>query len=104
MAERTREIGIRRAVGARAKDIGTQFIIEALTVSVVGGALGILLGIGVALGGGGKQVMGQELSTVIELWSIGLASGVAVLVGFISGVYPALKAASVDPIVALRSE
>ena len=104
VVERTREIGIRRAVGARAKDIGTQFMIEALTVSVVGGALGILLGMGVALGVGGKQVMGQELSTVIELWSIGLASGVAVLVGFISGVYPALKAASVDPIVALRSE
>ena len=104
VVERTREIGIRRAVGARAKDIGTQFMVEALTVSVVGGALGILLGMGVALGVGGKQVMGQELSTVIELWSIGLASGVAVLVGFISGVYPALKAASVDPIVALRSE
>ena len=103
VVERTREIGIRRAVGATSKDIGIQFIIEALTVSVVGGALGILLGVGVAIGAGGYQLMDQELNAVIELWSIGLAAGVAVSVGFLSGVYPALKAANVDPIVALRS-
>jgi putative ABC transport system permease protein len=103
VVERTKEIGIRRAVGATANDIATQFIIEALTVSIVGGALGILLGVGVATGVGGQQLMGQELNTVIKLWSIGLASGVAVSVGFISGVYPAFKAANVDPIVALRS-
>ena len=104
VVERTKEIGIRRAVGATSKDIGTQFIIEALTVSVVGGLLGILLGVGVAMGVGGSQLMDQELNTVIEFWSIGLASGVAVLVGLISGAYPAFKAANVDPIVALRSE
>ena len=103
VVERTKEIGIRRAVGATANDIATQFIIEALTVSSVGGALGILLGVGVGIGVGGQQLMGQELNTVIKLWSIGLASGVAVSVGFISGVYPAFKAANVDPIVALRS-
>ena len=103
VVERTKEIGIRRAVGATANDIATQFIIEALTVSIVGGALGILLGVGVGIGVGGQQLMGQELNTVIKLWSIGLASGVAVFVGFISGVYPAFKAANVDPIVALRS-
>ena len=103
VVERTKEIGIRRAVGATSKDIGTQFIIEALTVSIVGGALGILLGVGVGVGAGGHQLMDQELNTVIELWSIGLAAGVAVSVGFISGVYPAFKAANVDPIVALRS-
>lgn len=103
VVERTKEIGIRRAVGATANDIATQFIIEALTVSTVGGALGILLGVGVCIGVGGQQLMDQELNTVIKLWSIGLASGVAVSVGFISGVYPAFKAANVDPIVALRS-
>jgi len=103
VVERTKEIGIRRAVGATANDIATQFIIEALTVSIVGGALGILLGVGVGIGVGGQQLMAQELNTVIKLWSIGLASGVAVSVGFISGVYPAFKAANVDPIVALRS-
>jgi len=103
VVERTKEIGIRRAVGATANDIATQFIIEALTVSIFGGALGILLGVGVGIGVGGQQLMGQELNTVIKLWSIGLASGVAVSVGFISGVYPAFKAANVDPIVALRS-
>ena len=103
VVERTREIGIRRAVGATSKDIGIQFIIEALTVSVVGGALGILLGVGVAIGAGGYQLMDQELNAVIELWSIGLAAGVAVSVGFLSGVYPAFKAANVAPIVALRS-
>ena len=104
VVERTKEIGIRRAVGATSRDIGTQFIIEALTVSIVGGALGILLGVGVGVGAGGHQLMDQELNTVIEFWSIGLAAGVAVSVGFISGVYPAFKAANVDPIVALRSE
>ena len=104
VVERTKEIGIRRAVGATSKDIGTQFIIEALTVSIVGGALGILLGVVVGVGAGGHRLMDQELNTVIELWSIGLAAGVAVSVGFISGVYPAFKAANVDPIVALRSE
>ena len=103
VVERTREIGIRRAVGATSKDIGIQFIIEALTVSVVGGALGILLGVVVAIVAGGYQLMDQELNAVIELWSIGLAAGVAVSVGFLSGVYPAFKAANVDPIVALRS-
>ena len=103
VVERTKEIGIRRAVGATASDIATQFIIEALTVSIVGGALGILLGVGVGIGVGGQQLMAQELNTVIKLWSIGLASGVAISVGFISGVYPAFKAANVDPIVALRS-
>ncbi|MEE3015206.1 MAG: ABC transporter permease [Chloroflexota bacterium] len=103
VVERTNEIGIRRAVGATSKDIGTQFIIEALTVSIVGGALGILLGVGVGVGAGGHQLMDQELNTVIELWSIGLAAGVAISVGFLSGVYPAFKAANVDPIVALRS-
>ena len=103
VVERTKEIGIRRAVGATASDIATQFIIEALTVSTVGGVLGILLGVGVCIGVGGQQLMAQELNTVIKLWSIGLASGVAVSVGFISGVYPAFKAANVDPIVALRS-
>ena len=103
VVERTREIGIRRAVGATSKDIGIQFIIEALTVSVVGGALGILLGGGVAIGAGGYQLMDQELNAVIELWSIGLAAGVAVSVGVLSGGYPAFKAANVDPIVALRS-
>ncbi len=103
VVERTKEIGIRRAVGATANDIATQFIIEALTVSTVGGVLGILLGVGVCIGVGGQQLMAQELNTVIKLWSIGLASGVAISVGFISGVYPAFKAAHVDPIVALRS-
>ena len=104
VVERTKEIGIRRAVGATSKDIGTQFIIEALTVSIVGGLLGVFLGVGVALGVGGSQLMDQELNTVIKFWSIGIASGVAGLVGLISGVYPAFKAANVDPIVALRSE
>lgn len=104
VVERTREIGIRRAVGARAKDIGNQFIVEALTVSVVGGAVGIVVGVGLAIGADGRQILGQELNIVLQPWSIGLAAGVAILVGFVSGVYPAIRAASVDPIVALRNE
>ncbi len=98
--ERTREIGIRRAVGARAQDIRFQFVVEAFTISLLGGAAGILVGIGLA-----KAVATWAgWSTLVTPSSVLLATGVATLVGLASGFYPAHRAASLDPIEALRYE
>ncbi len=104
VTERTREIGIRRAVGARARDIILQFSAEALTLCIGGGILGILIGVGVALGIDGREIAGQEMTTVIQPWSIFVAFGVAAGIGALSGSYPAYRASRLDPITALRNE
>jgi putative ABC transport system permease protein len=104
VTERTREIGIRRAVGARASDIVRQFVTEALTLSLFGGLVGVGLGVGIALAVSGREVGGQEMTTVIQPWSIIAAFAVAGGVGLISGSYPAYRATAVDPIAALRNE
>ncbi len=104
VTERTREIGIRRAVGAQANDIVKQFVTEALLLSVAGGLAGIALGVGIAVFLGGREVGGQEMTTVIQAWSIALAFAVAAGVGLVSGIYPAYRATAVDPIAALRNE
>jgi len=104
VTERTREIGIRRAVGAQANDIVKQFVTEALLLSVAGGLVGIGLGVGIAVFLGGREVGGQEMTTVIQAWSIALAFAVAAGVGLVSGIYPAFRATAVDPIAALRNE
>ncbi len=101
--ERTREIGIRKAVGARRSDILLQFLIEAVTLSVFGGLLGILLG----MGGGmlaASLIPGFPAESHTPLWAIALAVAFAGLVGVLFGTYPAAKAASLDPIEALRYE
>lgn len=98
VTERTREIGLRKALGARSKDIRNQFLIEALTLSGVGGILGILLGVGAAL------FANQFITTTITLWSIALSFGFSMLVGVIFGVTPAIRASRLDPIQALRYE
>ena len=98
--ERTTEIGLRRAVGARRSDIRNQFMVEAFALSLAGGALGILLGI--LLAGGVAAYAGW--ATVVTAWSILLAAGVCVAVGLLFGIYPALRAARLDPIEALRHE
>ncbi len=98
--ERTREIGLRLAVGARTRDILTQFLIEAVTLSVIGGAIGILLGVGVS-------VMVSHLakwSTLISASAILMAFGFSAMIGVSFGYYPARKAAFLDPIEALRYE
>ncbi|MCY4615588.1 MAG: ABC transporter permease [Chloroflexi bacterium] len=104
VTERTREIGIRRAVGATSGDIVQQFVTEALTLSLFGGLVGIALGIGAALAVDGRDLGGQEMTTLIQPWSIAAAFLVAAGVGFVSGSYPAYRATAVDPITALRNE
>lgn len=98
VTERTREIGIRKAVGARTFNIMSQFVIEAMTLSIVGGTIGII--IGVAIG----AVLKQWLPTETSVWSIALAFGFSAAVGVFFGVYPAYKASRLHPIEALRYE
>jgi len=104
VTERTREIGIRRAVGARARDITLQFVTEALALCVGGGVLGVLVGVGVALGIDGRTIADKDMSTVIQPWSIFVAFAVAAGIGALSGSYPAYRASRLDPITALRNE
>src|SRR5258708_9807751 len=100
VTERTREIGIRQSVGATTDDIRIQFLAEALLLSIVGGALGAIVGIG------GSVLFGSVsgLRTVIVPSSIFLAFGSAAFIGIFFGYYPANRAAQLDPIDALRYE
>lgn len=98
VTERTREIGLRKAVGAQQKDILYQFLIEAVILSVAGGATGILLGYL------GSLAIARFVQTAIPLWSIALGLGFSTLVGVIFGVAPAIRASRLEPIVALRHE
>ena len=100
VTERTREIGIRMAIGARPRDVLTQFLIEAIMLSALGGIVGIALGIGGAL----AYALFTQNSFVLSPLAVLLAFGFAALVGIIFGYYPARRAAHLDPIVALRTE
>ncbi len=103
VTERTREIGTRKAVGARRQDVLVQFLIEAVTLSLLGGTIGLLLG----YGGGVLAVSllpGDFPPAHVPLWAIILAFGFSSLVGIFFGIYPAAKAARLDPIEALRYE
>jgi len=100
VTERTREIGIRKALGARRDDVLRQFLIESCTMALVGGVLGILLGITVATVV--SELIGMPAA--IRLWSILAGLAVAASVGIFFGVYPARRAANLDPIAALRFE
>ena len=100
VTERTKEIGIRRALGAKQRDIAMQFLMETLVLACGGGFLGI--GLGVALAYLVSDVFG--LPAIIRVWSPVVAFGVSVLVGLASGLYPARRAAKLDPIEALRHE
>ncbi len=103
VTERTREIGVRKAVGARRQDVLVQFLIEAVTLSLVGGALGLVMGYG--LGILATQAIPGDLPPAhVPLWAVGLAFGFSSLVGIVFGTYPAAKAAKLDPIDALRYE
>ncbi|MDI6689540.1 MAG: ABC transporter permease [Actinomycetota bacterium] len=98
VTERTREVGIRKAVGARTFDIMIQFIIEAVTLSMIGGIIGI------ALGAGGSLLLNRFVPSEVTLWSVLVAFGFSAMVGIFFGVYPAYKASRLDPIEALRYE
>ncbi len=100
VAERTREIGVRKALGARRRDILSQFLVESTTLSLVGAIAGILAGIGVAQ----AVKAASPLPATVALWSIIVAVTVGAGVGIISGVYPASRAARLDPVEALRQE
>jgi putative ABC transport system permease protein len=109
VTERTREIGIRKAVGARRRDILTQFLVEAIVVSVLGGAIGIAIGTGLAALISQVQVPGNggatsNLQTQVGLDSIMLAFFVSAAVGLFFGIYPATRASRLNPIEALRYE
>ena len=98
--ERTREIGVRRAIGARQRDVVRQFLIETTIISLSGGVIGILLGVGLS------QLIGvlAGWSTIVTTTSIVLAFGVSVAIGIVFGLYPAVRASRLDPVKALHYE
>ena len=100
VTERTREIGVRRALGARQADIMGQFLAEAATLSAMGGVIGILIGVGIAY----IVAWVSPLPAAIKLWSVLLAFMAASAIGIFFGIYPARNAARLDPVVALRAE
>jgi len=106
VTERTSEIGIRKSLGAKRRDIRSQFIIEAGTTSAVGGVIGIIFGIAMANVAGMliASLMGQDFSAIPSVTAIGIAFGVSVAVGIIFGYLPANKAAKLNPIDALRHD
>ncbi len=106
VTERIREIGVRKAMGARRKDILRQFLVESVILSCFGGTLGILgaaafsMGLAAVLGG----IMSADFQAPVRLWAVLLALLVSTAVGLVAGIYPASRAAALDPVVALRSE
>lgn len=98
VTERTREIGLRKAVGATSKNILYQFLTEAIILSLLGGIIGITLGYL------GSLLIGRFLATTVPLWAIGLSLGFSTIIGIIFGVAPAIRAARLEPITALRYE
>ena len=104
VTERTREIGIRKALGARRSDVLTQFVTEALLLSVAGGGLGVILGAALTRLANGRSIAGQTVETVFSTDIALLAMGVSAVIGLFFGIYPAARAASLHPIEALRHD
>ncbi|TSC95260.1 MAG: putative ABC transport system permease protein [Parcubacteria group bacterium Athens1014_10] len=105
VTERTREIGLRKAVGANNFNVMSQFLMEAVSVTLVGGLVGIILGALISyLVSVGAHFLGYEWDFIVSFFSIFLAVGVSMLIGLIFGLYPARKASGLDPIEALRYE
>jgi putative ABC transport system permease protein len=100
VTERTREIGLRQALGARPRDVQLQFLLEAIVLSLIGGLIGVLVGVG------GAYLFNEwgSMRTEVVWASVPLSFGAAAAVGIFFGYYPATKAAQLDPIVALRRE
>ena len=100
VTERTREIGVRRALGAKKQDITTQFLVETVVLSIGGGLVGVVVGVATPL------IVSQltDMKTIVTFWSVVLAFGISGAIGIAFGIYPASKAAELDPIEALRHE
>jgi putative ABC transport system permease protein len=98
--ERTREIGIRKSIGARSRDILAQFLVESVTLSLVGGLVGVVLGVAATF----AISTFADWSVSLDLATIAIAVGFSVAIGVIFGVWPARQAARLDPISALRHE
>lgn len=100
VTERTREIGIRRALGAKKRDILIQFVAETILLAGIGGILGLVLGISVPF----IITYFSGLTTLIQMWTLLLSFGISLIIGLVFGIYPAVRAANMDPIQALRFE
>lgn len=100
VTERTREIGIRRALGAKRRDIVYQFLVETVLLSATGGLMGVVLGLAIPF----FITWFAEMKTIVTLWSPMIAFSISALVGVVFGMYPAFRAASMDPVEALRHE
>jgi putative ABC transport system permease protein len=100
VSERTREIGVRKALGAKSRDIRRQFLVETIVLASIGGLLGVLAGWGMAA----LVSAASPLPAKVTAWSIGVALSLGAGVGVLFGVYPASRAAQLDPIAALRQE
>ncbi len=100
VTERTREVGLRKALGARRQDILMQFLTESITLSLLGGVIGVLLGFGIAA----TISAFTPVPSAIEPWSVGAGLGVTFVIGVLFGTYPATRAAQLDPVEALRHE
>lgn len=98
VTERTREIGLRKALGAKSRDIRNQFLVEALTLCGLGGIIGIILGVLLSF------IISRFITTSVTWWSIALSFGFSMFIGVVFGVAPALRAAKLDPIQALKYE
>lgn len=99
VTERTREIGVRKAIGARRRDITLQFLTEAVTLTGIGGLIGVLLSLGLSM-----LLRALSVPSLVPVWAIFLGLAVASSVGLFFGIYPAVKAARLDPVIALRYE
>ncbi len=100
VTERTREIGLRKALGARRSDIMAQMLTESVVLSIFGGIIGTMLGAGIAV----TIAQFTPIPAAIEAWSVALGIGITAFVGLVFGLYPAMRAAALDPIEALRKE
>jgi putative ABC transport system permease protein len=100
VTERTREIGLRKALGARKSDIMSQMLTESVVLSVLGGIVGTLIGAAIAI----AISSFTPVPAAVELWSVVLGIGITAAVGLFFGLYPAMRAAALDPIEALRRE